>query len=193
MHAWSEVLDFKDGSKWWPPKSDVVCCWIKLYLPMNNEFQFSKQYALGVSNTHPLTIRLVGHWQKKGPVPGRKRWPGHFFYACNGSRLGNSSVIRFSARVLSSTFKLASVISIEKPWYMRGQCTLFYIWQEYSLCHVESCFIFVLLQPNNDNAMSGKVVLIEDSDCDSYIAIGEVMAPDYTPERVGDFRRWPGQ
>ena len=27
---------------------------------------------------------------------------------------------------------------------------------------------------------------MEDSDSDSYVAIGEVMASDYTPERVGD-------
>jgi hypothetical protein len=45
---------------------------------------------------------------------------------------------------------------------------------------------FLLLQLNNEDAASSKIVLIEDSDSDSYVAIEEVMVSDYTPERVGD-------
>jgi hypothetical protein len=36
----------------------------------------------------------------------------------------------------------------------------------------------------NKDAAAWKLVLIEDSNNDSYVAIGEVMASDYTPERV---------
>ena len=43
----------------------------------------------------------------------------------------------------------------------------------------------LVLQLTNEDAVSRKIVLIEDSDSDSYVAIGEVMASDYTPERVG--------
>jgi hypothetical protein len=44
------------------------------------------------------------------------------------------------------------------------------------------CVVLLRLQLNNHDADSGKIVLIEDSDSDSYVAIGEVMASDYTPE-----------
>ena len=42
-----------------------------------------------------------------------------------------------------------------------------------------------LLQLMNEDAAGGKIVLMADSDSDSYVAIGEVMASDYTPERIG--------
>jgi hypothetical protein len=50
----------------------------------------------------------------------------------------------------------------------------------------------MVLQLTNHNASSGKIVLMEDSDSDSYVAIGEVMASDYTPERVGGAARAGG-
>jgi hypothetical protein len=43
-----------------------------------------------------------------------------------------------------------------------------------------------MLQLISEDAESGSVVIMEDSDSDSYVAIGEVMASDYTPERFGD-------
>ena len=43
-----------------------------------------------------------------------------------------------------------------------------------------------MLQLINEDAESGKLVIMEDSDSDNYVAIGEVMASDYTPERFGD-------
>ena len=42
----------------------------------------------------------------------------------------------------------------------------------------------MVLQLTNEDASCGEIVLMEDSDSDSYVAIGEVMASDYTPERV---------
>jgi hypothetical protein len=48
------------------------------------------------------------------------------------------------------------------------------------------CVVLLRLQLNNHDADSGKIVLIEDSNSDNYVAIGEVMASDYTPERLGD-------
>ena len=43
----------------------------------------------------------------------------------------------------------------------------------------------LVLQLTNEDASCGKIVIMEDSDSDSYVAIGEVMASDYTPERLG--------
>ena len=37
----------------------------------------------------------------------------------------------------------------------------------------------------NSDAPCAKIVLMADSDSDSYVAIGKVMASDYTPERLG--------
>jgi hypothetical protein len=48
---------------------------------------------------------------------------------------------------------------------------------------------FLLLQLNNEDAASSKIVLIEDSDSDSYVAIEEVMVSDYTPEKVRQVTR----
>ena len=43
----------------------------------------------------------------------------------------------------------------------------------------------LVLQLTNEDAADGKIVLMADSNSDSYVAIGEVMASGYTPERVG--------
>ena len=43
-----------------------------------------------------------------------------------------------------------------------------------------------MLQLINEDAKMGKLVLMEDSDSNSYVAIGEVMASDYTPKRIGN-------
>jgi hypothetical protein len=48
------------------------------------------------------------------------------------------------------------------------------------------CVVLLRLQLNNHDADSGKIVLIEDSNSDNYVAIGEVMASDYTPEWLED-------
>lgn len=41
-----------------------------------------------------------------------------------------------------------------------------------------------MLQLINEDVEMEKLVQIEDSDSDSYVAIGEVMASDYTPKRI---------
>ena len=46
--------------------------------------------------------------------------------------------------------------------------------------------MLLLLQLINEDVETGKLVFVEDSNNDSYVAIGEVMASDYTPERVSD-------
>ena len=43
-----------------------------------------------------------------------------------------------------------------------------------------------MLQLINEDAESGKLVIMEDLDSDSYVTIGEVMVSDYIPERFGD-------
>ena len=50
----------------------------------------------------------------------------------------------------------------------------------------------MVLQLTNEDAACGEIVLMEDSDSDSYVAIGEVMASDYTPERIGSAFREGG-
>ena len=50
-----------------------------------------------------------------------------------------------------------------------------------------------VLQLINEDAELGKLVLMEDSDSDSYVAIGEVMALDYSPERTGNGRGAAGE
>ena len=40
------------------------------------------------------------------------------------------------------------------------------------------------MQLRNEDASAGTIVLIEDSDSDSSVAIGEIMASDSTPQRV---------
>ena len=47
------------------------------------------------------------------------------------------------------------------------------------------CLWTLVLQLTNEDAAYGKIVFMEDLDSDSYVAIGEVMASDYTLERVG--------
>ena len=43
----------------------------------------------------------------------------------------------------------------------------------------------LVLQLINHNVSSRKIVLMEDSNNNSYVAISEVMESNYTPERVG--------
>jgi hypothetical protein len=42
-----------------------------------------------------------------------------------------------------------------------------------------------IFQLTTEDAVSGKIVIMEDSDTDSYVAIGEIVASNYTPERRG--------
>ena len=49
-----------------------------------------------------------------------------------------------------------------------------------------------MLQLINEDAELDKLVIMEDLDSNSYVAIGEVMASDYIPERVGDGTRAVG-
>jgi hypothetical protein len=39
---------------------------------------------------------------------------------------------------------------------------------------------------HNEDADTGKFVEMEDSDTDSYVAVGELVAADYTAETIGD-------